>query len=72
MLVHPRCGATIDALRSYRRARRGGQLLDAPADPQHPHEDLVDALRGGLKAHYPNGRNSKLTTMNRVQAGKLF
>ena len=71
-LVHPRCGATIDAIQCYRRAKRGGQLLDEPADPQHPYEDLVDALRGGLKARYPNGRNSKLASMIRVPARKLF
>lgn len=68
LLIHPRCQATIEALQGYRRAKRGGQLLDEPADPQHPYEDLVDALRGGLKAHYPNGRNSKPSVMNRVPA----
>lgn len=71
-LVHPRCEHTITALESYRRAKRGGQLLDEPADPQHPYEDLVDALRGGLKAHYPNGRNPAPSPMHRVKAGKVF
>ncbi len=71
LLVHPRCVHTIRALQCYRRAKRGGQWLDEPADPQHPHEDLVDALRGGLKAHYPQGRISP-SRMKRVQASKVF
>jgi hypothetical protein len=50
LLVHPRCAPTIRAFLSYRRARRQGQWLDRPEDPQHPHEDLIDALRGGLHA----------------------
>lgn len=71
LLVHPRCADLIQALRSYRRAKRGGQWLDRPEDPQHPHEDLVDALRGGLRAMYPEGRipGSKLV---RVQANRVF
>jgi len=72
LLIHPRCKATIEALQCYRRAKRGGQLLDEPADPQHPYEDLVDALRGGLKAHYPNGRIPTPKPMLRVKAGKVF
>ena len=72
LLVHPRCEGLIDALRSYRRAKRGGQLLDYPADPQHPFEDLVDAFRGGLKAHYPNGRTPKLSGFCRVPAGNAL
>jgi hypothetical protein len=54
--VHPRCQATIRAFSAYRRARRGGQWQDYPEDPQHPQEDLLDALRGGLRTRYPEGR----------------
>jgi hypothetical protein len=66
LLVHPRCSLLISALQCYRRAKRGGQWLDKPEDPQHPHEDLVDALRGGLRAKFPEGRTSpsKLTYVN--------
>ena len=71
LLVHPRCKDTIVALQCYRRAKRAGQWLDVPADPQHPYEDIVDALRGGLKAHYPEGRNPK-ATMFRVHASKVI
>ena len=71
LLIHPRCEDLINALQSYRRAKRGGQLLDHPADPQHPSEDLVDALRGGLKAHYPNGRTPQPSGLCRVPAEKF-
>jgi hypothetical protein len=71
LLVHPRCKDLIDALRCYRRAKRAGQWTDKPEDPQHPHEDLVDALRGGLKAHYPDGREGK-ANLPRMLARKVF
>ena len=55
LLVHPRCQDTIRAFQDYRRARRGGQWTDQPEDPQHPHEELMDALRGGLRVPLPRG-----------------
>jgi hypothetical protein len=48
--IHPRCKALIAAFQGYTRAKRAGQWQDYPEDPQHPHEDLMDALRGGLVA----------------------
>jgi hypothetical protein len=56
LYVHPRCTGLIDAFANYRRARRGGQWIDRPLDPQHPYEDMLDALRGGLQDKYPEGR----------------
>lgn len=56
LLVHPRCTELVDAFANYRRAKRGGQFIDRPEDPQHPHEDLMDALRGGLMDKFPAGR----------------
>src|SRR5262249_26655212 len=56
LLIHPRCTHLIEAFRCYRRARRRGQLMDCPEDPQHPYEDVMDALRGGLVARFPEGR----------------
>jgi hypothetical protein len=50
LTVHPRCRSLTDAFVSYRRARRGDQWVDYPEDPQHPAEDLIDSLRGGLWA----------------------
>jgi hypothetical protein len=71
LLVHPRCEATIRAFAGYRRARRGGQWQDHPEDPQHPHEDLLDALRGGLRLSYPQGR-APAATLRRVSARRVF
>jgi hypothetical protein len=56
--VHPRCRHLVNAFRGYRRARRAGQWMDYPEDPQHPHEDLMDSLRGGFVA---DGQNRPLT-----------
>lgn len=50
LLIHPRCVSLVNAFRGYARAKRQDQWTDKPADPQHPYEDLIDALRGGLHA----------------------
>jgi hypothetical protein len=70
LLIHPRCTRLITALSNYRRATRRGQLQDFPEDPQHPHEDLVDALRGGLKVALPDGR-AELPHFTRVPLSTL-
>lgn len=54
--IHPRCKALIRAFENYRRAKRQSQWQDYPEDPNHPHEDLIDALRGGLGERFPEGR----------------
>ena len=57
LLIHPRCVALKAAFQNYARKRTtGGDWLDDPADPQHPHEDLMDALRGGIRDRFPEGR----------------
>lgn len=56
---HGRCTHLVQALQAYRRARRAGQWQDYPEDPQHPAEDLVDALRGGLRSEFPDGLVAK-------------
>ncbi len=71
LIIHPRCAPTIRALQNYRRAKRGGQWQDYPEDPQHPHEDLVDALRGGLRFCFPEGRTLQ-PTLARVPARQVF
>jgi hypothetical protein len=71
LTVHPRCRNLIDAFANYRRAKRGGQWIDRPEDPQHPHEDLMDALRGGLMAEFPEGRRPQ-PQLRRVAARKVF
>lgn len=69
--IHPRCVSLLRSIAHYRRARRGGQWQDYPEDPQHPHEDLMDALRGGLKAQFPEGRRDTLA-LPRVSARAVF
>ena len=57
LIIHPRCAKLKAALQNYTRERTGsGDWLDEPADPQHPHEDLMDALRGGVRDRFPEGR----------------
>ena len=56
LIIHPRCKRLIEAFKHYERRKVRGVHLDEPADPQHPHEDMMDALRGGLHAAYPEGR----------------
>jgi hypothetical protein len=70
LLLHPRCNKLADALTHYRRAKRAGQWQDHPEDPQHPAEDLVDALRGGLRNAFPDGRRpvTKVRTFSAARA----
>jgi hypothetical protein len=56
LTVHPRCRHLIDAFANYKRAKRSNQYIDRPEDEQHPHEDLLDPLRGGLQSRFPEGR----------------
>lgn len=59
ILIHPRCTHLISAFQSYKRKEGpGGEFLSYPEDPQHPAEDLMDALRGGIRDAMPEGRVS--------------
>ena len=71
ILIHPRCQHLVHAFQNYRRAERGGDFLDTPLDPQHPAEDLMDALRGGVRDAMPEGRKAP-TCLRTVQARNLF
>jgi len=66
LIIHSRCTNLIAALINYMRTKQGAQWVDRPADPQHPAEDMIDALRGGLLAHWPEGRKllPKLARVN--------
>ncbi len=72
MAIHPRCTRLIAAFQSYARARRSGQWMDYPADPQHPWEDLIDALRGGLSVALPDGASPEEPPLRRAKAGRVF
>lgn len=54
LILHPRCVKLKDALLNYVRKSRRDEFLDEPADG-HPQEDLADALRGGIRARFPEG-----------------
>lgn len=52
--IHPRCRRTIAAFQGYERKVVANQVTDEPKDPQHPHEEMIDALRGGLSVEFPS------------------
>jgi phage terminase large subunit-like protein len=54
LIIHPRCVRLKESFRNYCRQRRGGQWIDFPADG-HPEEDMMDALRGGVRDAMPGG-----------------
>ena len=54
LLIHPRCSRLRDAFQTYARQHRGGEWIDYPADG-HPEEDMIDALRGGVRDAFPEG-----------------
>jgi hypothetical protein len=71
LFVHPRCRNLINAFGAYKRARRADQWMDYPEDPQHPYEDLMDSLRGGLVACFPDGRRPQPAT-SRIDPRRVF
>jgi hypothetical protein len=66
LTIHPRCKHLITAFLNYVRDRVRNQWLDRPKDPQHPHEETIDSLCGGLKLELPEGRTppSNLRTVS--------
>ena len=70
LLIHPRCSRLKDAFQTYSRQRRGGEWIDYPADG-HPEEDLIDALRGGVRDAMPDG-GMRALNLNRVHDSRLF
>jgi hypothetical protein len=70
LVIHPRCTRLKDAFRNYCRQRRGGQWIDFPADG-HPEEDLMDALRGGIRDALPAGFASA-AKLSRVRASGIL
>jgi hypothetical protein len=55
LLVHPRCTGLIAAFRNYCKKQIRGEWIDYPEDG-HPEEDYMDALRGGVRDAFPEGR----------------
>jgi phage terminase large subunit-like protein len=70
LTIHPRCVRLRDAFRNYCRQRRGGQWIDFPADG-HPEEDMIDALRGGVRDALPGGSVAAVSISNVRASGIL-
>jgi hypothetical protein len=69
LLIHPRCPKTRESFLNYAKAKRGNSFIDKPAD-EHPYEDMMDALRGGIRFVMPEGREQK-STLRGIHAGRL-
>jgi phage terminase large subunit-like protein len=70
LIIHPRCTRLKDAFANYRRDRKGGEWIDFPADG-HPEEDLMDALRGGIRDAMPEGSVVR-AGLPRIHASRIF
>jgi hypothetical protein len=71
LLIHPRCSHLIGAFNGYVRELRGGEWMPWPDPLQHPAEDLMDALRGGVRDALPEGRKPQ-PAFRRVPAWGVF
>lgn len=71
LTVHPRAKRTIDAFGSFQRAKKGGQYQDYPQEDNHPHEDMIDPIRGALHLMLPSGRRPE-PKLRRVHARSLM
>jgi hypothetical protein len=71
IVINPRCETLIGAFFGYERATRNGEFLDQPRDPNHPHEELIDALRGAVADRFPEGRRPQ-PRFTRVKPGRIF
>lgn len=69
--VHPDCKPTVAALLNFRRRHRNGHWIDDPEPDQHPHGDVIDALRGALQDRWPSGRKPA-SRLPRVSVPRAF
>ena len=70
LTIHPRCTRLREAFLNYCRQRRRGEWIDFPADG-HPAEDLIDALRGGIRDALPEGGKVE-ATLARIHASRML
>jgi hypothetical protein len=70
LIIHPRCIRLKEAFQNYCKQKRGGQWIDYPADG-HPEEDMIDALRGGIRDALPDSRALQ-PNLPLVHASRLF
>jgi hypothetical protein len=71
LTIHPRCRRLVTAFQCYARAKLSSQWMDYAEDPQHPHEDLIDPLAGGLKLEFPQGRTPQ-PELRTVPASRIY
>jgi len=72
LLIHPRCVNLIAAFKNYERdSTPQGEWLTVPKDPQHPAEELMDSLRGGVRDLFPEGRKPQ-PQHQRTSARRIF
>ena len=71
LIIHPRCTNLIAAFNGYSHAERAGEFMPWPKLLDHPHEDLMDALRGGIRDAMPEGRRGP-SGLRRVPGQQVF
>jgi hypothetical protein len=71
LIIHPDCVHLIAAFNGYVHAERGGEFMPWPKDPNNPHEDMMDALRGGIRDAMPEGHRPQ-PNFRRVHSSKLL
>lgn len=69
LIIHPRCVKLKEAFGNYCHKKRGTEWIDFPAD-SHPEEDMMDALRGGVRDALPDGIE-KPKALRTVHAGRV-
>jgi phage terminase large subunit-like protein len=69
--IHPRCTQLIDAFKDYHKKTIGAITVNYPADNQSPNEDMMDALRGGVRDRFPEGRTAP-SAVRSVHASRMF
>lgn len=72
LFLHPRCTNLIDSFVNYRRKEVAGIVVNYPHDPQPPHEDMMDALRGGIRAQFPEGVKPEFKPAMRMHHRDVF
>ena len=56
LIIHPRCTASEDGLPQLLAGQARGRMAQRACADQSPHEDVMDALRGGIRDRFPEGR----------------
>jgi hypothetical protein len=71
VLIHPRCTTLVAGFFGYQRRETNGEFLDEPVSPNHPHEEMIDCIRGAVADKWPGGRRPQ-PKFYRVRASRFF